>query len=153
MVDRIEAVHERRGWARGPSGARVGARSGGSWGSWVCPPALARAGGHAERARRGRLAALGRRWGLGIATEAAARVGALRASRDRSCPGSHLVTVPPEPGVQAVMQRIGMRYDGVFHHPLAAPEDWWGPHVLSTRDGGRPGRRVRTGDGRAGGVR
>ena len=28
------------------------------------------------------------------------------------------------------MQRVGMRYDGVFDHPRAGPGDWWRPHVL-----------------------
>jgi hypothetical protein len=23
-----------------------------------------------------------------------------------------------------------MRYDGVFHHPKARPDEWWGPHAL-----------------------
>ena len=39
-------------------------------------------------------------------------------------------TVPPNLASQAGMQRIGMRYDGVFHHPAARPDEWWGPHVL-----------------------
>ena len=39
-------------------------------------------------------------------------------------------TVPANIASQAVMQRIGMRYDGVFDHPRAEPTDWWRPHVL-----------------------
>jgi RimJ/RimL family protein N-acetyltransferase len=68
-------------------------------------------------------------WGLGIATEAADA--ALRFAFD----GGGLTevvsfTVPPNLASQAVMQRIGMRYDGVFDHPRAEPGDWWRCHVL-----------------------
>ena len=74
-------------------------------------------------------------WGLGIATEAAAaslRHGLL----DLGLPEIVSFTVPANIASQAVMQRIGMRYSGVFHHPRAAADDWWGPHVLyrSTAD-------------------
>jgi RimJ/RimL family protein N-acetyltransferase len=68
-------------------------------------------------------------WGLGIATEASRA--ALRFAFD--VVGLEEVvsfTVPPNLRSQAVMQRLGMRYDGVFDHPNAAPEDWWRPHVL-----------------------
>ena len=67
-------------------------------------------------------------WGLGIATEAAAasvRFGFEEAGLDEILS----FTVPPNLASQAVMQRIGMRYDGVFDHPRGAGE-WWGPHVL-----------------------
>jgi RimJ/RimL family protein N-acetyltransferase len=73
-------------------------------------------------------------WGLGIATEAAAE--ALRHAFDEL--GLEEVvsfTVPPNLASQAVMQRLGMRYDGVFDHPLAPPGAWWAPHVLYRRTG------------------
>ncbi len=67
-------------------------------------------------------------WGMGIATEgadAAMKFGLA------TCGLAEVVafTVPPNIASQAVMQRIGMRYDGVFTHPLAQGA-WWGPHVL-----------------------
>lgn len=71
-------------------------------------------------------------WGQGIATEAAAEV--LRHGFE----GLGLTeivsfTVPPNLASQAVMQRVGMRYDGVFDHPSAPPGAWWAPHVLYRR--------------------
>ena len=39
-------------------------------------------------------------------------------------------TVPPNLRSQGVMQRVGMRYDGVFAHPRAEAGEWWGPHAL-----------------------
>ncbi|MBI1377465.1 MAG: GNAT family N-acetyltransferase [Frankiales bacterium] len=68
-------------------------------------------------------------WGLGIATEAAAaalRFGLL----DAGLPEVVSFTVPANLASQAVMQRLGMRYDGVFDHPRATPGQWWRPHVL-----------------------
>jgi RimJ/RimL family protein N-acetyltransferase len=68
-------------------------------------------------------------WGLGLATEAGGA--ALRFAFDEA--GLDEVvsfTVPPNLRSQAVMQRLGMRYDGVFDHPRATPGDWWRPHVL-----------------------
>jgi len=68
-------------------------------------------------------------WGLGIAREAAGaalRVGLL----DLGLAEVVSFTVPPNIRSQAVMQRIGMRYDGVFVHPRATGGEWWGPHVL-----------------------
>lgn len=68
-------------------------------------------------------------WGLGIATEAAQA--ALRFAF--STAGLDEVvsfTVPANLPSQAVMQRIGMRYSGVFDHPRAEPSDWWRPHVF-----------------------
>jgi ribosomal-protein-alanine N-acetyltransferase len=68
-------------------------------------------------------------WGLGIATEAgraALRLGLV----ELGLPEVVSFTVPPNIGSQAVMQRLGMRYDGVFAHPRAAAGEWWGPHVL-----------------------
>ena len=68
-------------------------------------------------------------WGLGIATEAAAaalRFGLVEAGLDEGV----AFTVPPNLASQAVMQRIGMRYDGVFDHPRAGPGDWWRSHAL-----------------------
>jgi RimJ/RimL family protein N-acetyltransferase len=68
-------------------------------------------------------------WGLGIATEAADA--ALRFAFDTAgLPEVVSFTVPANIASQAVMQRIGMRYDCVFDHPRALPEDWWRPHVL-----------------------
>jgi ribosomal-protein-alanine N-acetyltransferase len=68
-------------------------------------------------------------WGLGIATEAAAS--ALSDGFDRLGLAEVVsYTTPPNLASQAVMQRLGMRYDGVFQHPRAAAADWWGPHVL-----------------------
>ncbi len=68
-------------------------------------------------------------WGLGIASEAAAA--ALRYAFDVArLPEVVSFTVPPNIASQKVMQRIGMRYDGVFDHPRAQPGDWWRPHVL-----------------------
>jgi RimJ/RimL family protein N-acetyltransferase len=68
-------------------------------------------------------------WGLGIASEAAGA--ALRFAFDQA--GLDEVvsfTVPPNLASQAVMQRIGMRYAGVFDHPRAQPDDWWRAHAL-----------------------
>jgi len=84
-------------------------------------------------------------WGLGIATEAAAA--ALRlAFLDLALPEVVSFTVPPNLPSQAVMQRIGMRYAGVFDHPRAEPGDWWRTHVLyrATADD-LPGPTVRSG--------
>ena len=68
-------------------------------------------------------------WGLGLATEAG------RAALDFAFDVAGLdevvsFTVPPNLRSQAVMQRLGMRYDGVFTHPRAAAGEWWGPHAL-----------------------
>jgi ribosomal-protein-alanine N-acetyltransferase len=68
-------------------------------------------------------------WGLGLATEAgraALRFGLL----DAGLPEVVSFTVPPNLRSQAVMQRLGMRYEGVFEHPRATAAEWWGPHVL-----------------------
>lgn len=68
-------------------------------------------------------------WGLGIATEAAEA--SLRfAFDDAGLDEVVSFTVPPNLASQAVMQRIGMRYDGTFTHPRAEAGAWWGPHVL-----------------------
>lgn len=67
-------------------------------------------------------------WGLGLATEgadAALNWGLTQGD----LPEIVSFTVPPNLASQAVMQRIGMRYDGVFEHPKGAGQ-WWGPHVL-----------------------
>ena len=68
-------------------------------------------------------------WGMGLATEAG------RAALDFAFGTARLdevvsFTVPPNLRSQAVMQRLGMRYDGVFQHPRATDDEWWGPHVL-----------------------
>jgi RimJ/RimL family protein N-acetyltransferase len=68
-------------------------------------------------------------WGLGIASEAAEaslRVG----FDDAGLTEIVSFTVPPNLASQAVMQRLGMRYGGVFTHPLAGPGDRWAPHVV-----------------------
>lgn len=68
-------------------------------------------------------------WGQGIATEAAGA--ALRfAFLEAGLPEVVSFTVPANLPSQAVMQRLGMRYDGVFTHPNAEPDAWWAPHVL-----------------------
>ena len=68
-------------------------------------------------------------WGLGLATEAADA--ALRFAFDEAGLSEVVsFTVPPNLASQAVMQRLGMRYDGVFDHPRAAPGDWWRTHAL-----------------------
>jgi RimJ/RimL family protein N-acetyltransferase len=67
-------------------------------------------------------------WGLGIATEAASA--ALRfALLEVRLPEVVSFTVAANLASQAVMQRTGMRYDGVFIHPRGVGQ-WWGPHVL-----------------------
>jgi RimJ/RimL family protein N-acetyltransferase len=130
-VDRFVELHAERGftgWAvevldseRGPA-PFVGFVG-------LVPPAFAPPFGHVEP-----LVEVGWRldaawWGLGIATEAAHE--ALRFGfEDAGLTEIVSFTVPPNLASQAVMQRIGMRYDGVFHHPRAAAADWWGPHVL-----------------------
>jgi len=68
-------------------------------------------------------------WGLGIATEAA------QAALQHGFSAAALTeivsfTVPPNLQSQRVMQKLGMRYDGVFTHPRAQPTNWWAPHVL-----------------------
>ena len=81
-------------------------------------------------------------WGIGVATEAA---------RAALTHGFEVVglsevlswTVPANLASQAVMQRIGMRYEGVFDHPRAAPGDWWGPHVLYRIDAQTHARSAR----------
>ena len=67
-------------------------------------------------------------WGLGIATEAAAvsltfAWNALKLNQVVS------YTVPPNLPSQAVMQRIGMSYVGMFNHPDGGLK-WWAPHAL-----------------------
>ena len=68
-------------------------------------------------------------WGLGLASEAAAAAVGFGLV-DLGLPEVVSFTVPPNIRSQAVMQRIGMRYDGVFTHPRADLGQWWGPHVL-----------------------
>jgi RimJ/RimL family protein N-acetyltransferase len=67
-------------------------------------------------------------WGLGLVTEAA-RAALDWGLEERRLPEIVSFTVPPNLRSQAVMQRIGMHYGGVFEHPRGAGE-WWGPHVL-----------------------
>ena len=130
-VDRFVALHERlgyTGWAvevlgsdRGPS-PFVGFVG-------LVPPGWQAPFGHVEP-----FVEIGWRlspdwWGLGMATEAA-REPLRFAFEDAGITEVVSFTVPPNLASQAVMQRIGMRYDGVFHHPAARPDEWWGPHVL-----------------------
>jgi ribosomal-protein-alanine N-acetyltransferase len=68
-------------------------------------------------------------WGMGLATEAG--TAALQFGLEElALPEVVSFTVPPNLRSQTVMQRLGMRYDGVFAHPRAAAGEWWGPHVL-----------------------
>ncbi len=130
-VDRSIRLHEERGftsWAvevldseRGPA-PFVGFVG-------LVPPAWPAPFGHVEP-----LVEVGWRlsadwWGLGIATEAA-RESVRFGLEEVGLPEIVSFTVPPNLASQAVMQRIGMRYDGVFHHPKARPDEWWGPHAL-----------------------
>ena len=134
-VDRFIALHQEHGftgWAvevlesdRGPA-PFVGFVG-------LVPPSFAAPFGHVEP-----LVEVGWRlsadwWGLGIATEAA-RESVRFGLEDVGIPEIVSFTVPPNLASQAVMQRIGMRYDGVFHHPKAKPDEWWGPHVLYRLD-------------------
>ncbi len=131
MIDRMNAHHEAHGfglWAvevleseRGPCSC-VGFVG-------IVRPAWPAPFGHVEP-----LVEVGWRlsadwWGLGIATEAA-RESVRFGLEEVGLPEIVSFTVPPNLASQAVMQRIGMRYDGVFHHPKAKPDDWWGPHAL-----------------------
>lgn len=68
-------------------------------------------------------------WGLGLATEAARAV-LVDAFGRLGLEELVSFTVPPNLASQRVMQKIGMRYDGVFDHPRAPPGAWWGPHVV-----------------------
>jgi RimJ/RimL family protein N-acetyltransferase len=68
-------------------------------------------------------------WGLGIATEAA-RSAVEFGFGPASLEEIVSFTVPANIRSQAVMQRLGMHYDGVFPHPRAQAGEWWGPHVL-----------------------
>ena len=135
-VDRFAALHEQlgyTGWAvevlrsdRGPA-PFVGFVG-------LVPPAWSAPFGHVEP-----FVEIGWRlavdwWGLGIATEAA-RESLRFGFEEAGLTEVVSFTVPPNLASQAVMQRIGMRYDGVFHHPRAAADDWWGPHVLYRVDG------------------
>lgn len=131
MVERIEQTHERVGFglwavevlgsARGPAPfvGFVGLSS----------PRFELPVEHAEPCIEVGWRLDARWWGMGIASEAAAET--LRfAFLDAGLPEVLSWTVPPNLASQKVMQRLGMRYSGVFEHPLAAPGDWWGPHVL-----------------------
>lgn len=68
-------------------------------------------------------------WGLGIATEAATEC--LRyAFEDLALPEVVSFAVSGNVRSRAVMERIGMTYDGEFAHPRAAPADHWRQHAL-----------------------
>jgi RimJ/RimL family protein N-acetyltransferase len=67
-------------------------------------------------------------WGLGLATEGA-RAALEFGLGELGLPEVVSFTVPPNLRSQAVMQRIGMRYAGVFEHPRGIGQ-WWGPHAL-----------------------
>jgi ribosomal-protein-alanine N-acetyltransferase len=130
-IERFESLHSQHGftgWAVEVLDSERGAAPFVGFVGLV-PPAFAAPFAHTEP-----LVEIGWRlaadwWGLGIATEAAAA--ALRFAFETA--GLREVvsfTVPANLASQAVMQRIGMRYDGVFDHPRALPADWWRPHVL-----------------------
>lgn len=68
-------------------------------------------------------------WGLGIATEAALE--SLRhAFEDLALPEVVAMALPGNLRSRAVMDRIGMRHDGEFDDPRAAPTDPWRRLVL-----------------------
>ena len=77
-------------------------------------------------------------WGLGLATEAG-RAALAFAFDEAGLDEVVSFTVPPNLRSQAVMQRLGMRYDGVFAHPRATAGEWWGPHVLYRASAEEPG--------------
>jgi ribosomal-protein-alanine N-acetyltransferase len=68
-------------------------------------------------------------WGHGLATEAAAASLAY-AGAVLNLPEVVSFTTPRNARSIAVMRRLGMRPDGTFEHPRAAPGDWWRRHVL-----------------------
>jgi RimJ/RimL family protein N-acetyltransferase len=68
-------------------------------------------------------------WGLGIATEAA-RASVAHGFDVVGLPEIISFTVVANTPSRAVMERIGMRYDGEFDHPRAKPDDDWRRHVL-----------------------
>jgi RimJ/RimL family protein N-acetyltransferase len=68
-------------------------------------------------------------WGLGIATEAA-RASVGHGFDVVGLPEILSFTVVANTPSRAVMERIGMRYDGEFDHPRAKPGDFWRRHVL-----------------------
>lgn len=80
-------------------------------------------------------------WGHGLATEAAAASLAYAGVVLR-LPEVVSFTIPGNTRSIAVMRRLGMRPDGTFDHPRAAPGDWWRTHVLYriTPDRAAPGR-------------
>ncbi len=130
-VDRFVRIHEERGWTAWAVEVVGSERGPAPFVGFVglVPPDWPAPFGHVEP-----LVEIGWRlsadwWGLGIATEAARE--ALRFGlQEAGLTEVVSFTVPPNLPSQAVMQRIGMRYDGVFHHPKATATDWWGPHVL-----------------------
>jgi RimJ/RimL family protein N-acetyltransferase len=130
-VDRFEAHHDRRGftaWAMEVLDSERGAAPFAGFLGLVEPtfdPPFAHEDPCIEIGWR-----LARSWwGLGLATEAG------RAALGFAFDVAGLdevvsFTVPPNLRSQGVMQRLGMRYDGVFAHPRAAAGEWWGPHAL-----------------------
>jgi RimJ/RimL family protein N-acetyltransferase len=68
-------------------------------------------------------------WGLGIASEAA-RVSLAHGFDVVGLPEIISLTVVANSPSRAVMERIGMRYDGEFDHPRAKSGDQWRQHVL-----------------------
>jgi ribosomal-protein-alanine N-acetyltransferase len=130
MVERVEAHHEQHGYGLWAVEVLESSRGPASFVGFVGlqQPAFDLPFDHAEP-----LVEVGWRlarpwWRLGIATEAAAE--SLRfAHEDAGLEQVDSWTVPPNIASQAVMQRLGMRYLGVFEHPRASPGDWWRPHV------------------------
>ena len=76
-------------------------------------------------------------WGLGIATEAAA-ASLTFAFNELKLNQVVSYTVPPNLQSQAVMQRLGMSYAGMFNHPDGGLK-WWAPHALYSARRGQNG--------------
>ena len=129
-MDRFIAQHDQYGYTAWAVEVLESDRGATTFAGFVglVPPTFEPPFGHAEPCVEigWRLAA--HWWGLGLATEAAdaaLRWGLIQAG----LPEIVSFTVPPNLASQAVMQRIGMRYDGTFEHPRGVGQ-WWGPHVL-----------------------
>lgn len=76
-------------------------------------------------------------WGLGIASEAA-RASLAHGFDVVGLPEVISLTVAANTPSRAVMERIGMHYDGEFDHPRAKPGDQWRGHVLYRMAPGDP---------------
>jgi len=130
MVDRFARIHEERGYTCWAVQVLDSAHGPAPFVGFVglVPPSFDPPFTHADPCVEigWRLAA--QWWGLGLATEAADA--ALRWGLTQAGLAEIVsFTVPPNLASQAVMQRIGMRYDGTFEHPRGAGR-WWGSHTL-----------------------